>query len=749
VRAEFPFTAIVGQDRLREALLACAVDPLIGGVLVRGERGTAKSTAVRALAPLLPAVEVVDGCAFGAKPRGAEALSCPDGPHPADAPTSQRPVRLVELPVGATADRLVGTLDLERALAAGRHSFQPGLLAAAHRGILYVDEVNLLPDHLVDVMLDAAAMGRNHVERDGVSSSHPARFLLVGTMNPEEGELRPQLLDRFGLSVEVSGSGDVSQRVEVVRRRLAYDADPDRFEGRFDVQQRSLAARIEEARARLSTVRLSERSLTLIAGTCARLRVDGMRADIVCARTATALAALHGGVEVSAEDIRTAAMLALGHRRRRGPLEAPGLAPGELDEAMREAGEAGPGGDDPDDDGRGGGPGGDGRGDGPGDDGRDGGPGAPRNRYREPAAVHNAPGSVAPTESQEGSVAAARETPSAPAQAGSGAQARDGSEAAAGPGSGAAGPDESGTASSDRPDARDVGPGRTTAPGAPIPPPLLTLVGAGQGPTGRRSASASRDGHPIDARPAIDASGPDLAAVATIRAAARRRSVWGGPTLTRADLHEHVRSGREGNLVVFCVDASGSMGARRRMASVKGAILGLLLDAYQRRDRVALVTFRAQEATLSLPPTASVERAAALLTSLPTGGGTPLAAGLRRAAELIVTERRRAPERRSLALVVTDGRASGGPAGREAALRGARALAAAAHRMVMFDAEDGRVRLGLAGALAAQTGAAVLPLAALDAADPPHAGHRDEFGFNINQNSSRIVRGTIVRGNAA
>src|SRR5579859_5744347 len=186
----FPFTAIVGAEPLREALLACAVDPVIGGVLVRGERGTAKSTAVRALAPLLPAVDVVEGCAFAAAPGSAEASSCPDGPHNGTAAAVRRPVRLIELPVGATSDRLVGTLDLEAALA-GAHAFKPGLLAAAHRGILYVDEVNLLPDHLVDVLLDAAAMGRNHIERDGISASHPARFLLVGTMNPEEGELRP------------------------------------------------------------------------------------------------------------------------------------------------------------------------------------------------------------------------------------------------------------------------------------------------------------------------------------------------------------------------------------------------------------------------------------------------------------------------------------------------------------------------------------------------------------------------------
>jgi magnesium chelatase subunit D len=679
--AEFPFTAIVGQDRLREALLACAVDPLIGGVLVRGERGTAKSTAVRALAPLLPAVEVVDGCSFAAEPGGAEALSCPDGPHSADAPSRRRPVRLVELPVGATADRLVGTLDLERALVSGTHGFQPGLLAAAHRGILYVDEVNLLPDHLVDVMLDAAAMGRNHVERDGVSASHPARFLLVGTMNPEEGELRPQLLDRFGLSVEVSGSGDVAQRAEVVRRRLSHDSDPARFAARFEAQQRSLAARIDEARERLASVRLTERGLLLIAGTCARLGVDGMRADIVCARTATALAALHGSAEVTEEEIRSAALLALGHRRRRGPLEAPGLAPGELDDAMRDASpEDGPDDSGPDDDGSGGG-------------------------FRRPRAP--APYSDRP-ESSEGAASGAT-----------------------------AGPAGSGRVAGAPTEGSGLIPERTAAPSDPAPPPLLSLVGAGDGPAGRRSASSSREGHPIDARCAPDATGADLAPSATLRAAARRRAARGGAALAREDLHEHIRSGREGNLVVFCVDASGSMGARRRMASVKGAILGLLLDAYQRRDRIALVTFRRAEATVALPPTASVERAAALLAALPTGGGTPLATGLTRTAELIVTERRRSPERRSLALVVTDGRASGGLPGREAALRAARTLAAAAQRMVVFDAEDGRVRLGLAGSLARHAGAQLLPLVALDQG-------RDDFALHMNENSARTRRGNAA-----
>src|SRR5690242_2097653 len=310
----FPFTAIVGQEALGEALLACAVDPRIGGVLVRGERGTAKSTAVRALAPLLGEVEVVAGCRFNADP--AEGAACPDGPHD-DGDVVRRPVALVELPVGATADRLLGSLDLDRALRDGVAAFEPGLLAAAHRGILYADEVNLLPDHLVDVLLDAAAMGRAHVEREAISVSHPARFLLVGTMNPEEGELRPQLLDRFGLSVDVAASRDVETRAEVIRRRLHYEADPVGFAAIWRPHDVALAEQIVTARCALPQVALPDRELRRIAAVCAAFEVDGMRADLVVARTALAHAAWRGTDAVAEEDIRLAAALALPHRRRR------------------------------------------------------------------------------------------------------------------------------------------------------------------------------------------------------------------------------------------------------------------------------------------------------------------------------------------------------------------------------------------------------------------------------------------------
>ena len=331
----YPFAGIVGMADLKLALLLNAVSPAIGGVLVRGEKGTAKSTMVRGLAALLPPVPVVPGCPYSCDPAAPDP-ACPAGPHPG-APAELRPVTLAELPVGATEDRLTGSLDIERVLTAGTTAFQPGLLAAAHRGVLYVDEVNLLHDHLVDLLLDAAALGVNYVEREGVSVRHASRFLLVGTMNPEEGELRPQLLDRFGLTVQVTASQDPAERAEVVRRRLAFEASPAGFVTRFSDDTATLAGQVAAARDRLPDVDLPDAALRQICAVCGAFGVDGMRADLVTARTAIALAAWGGRDTVTEEDIRTAARLALPHRRRRDPFDAPGLDEQALDEALREA----------------------------------------------------------------------------------------------------------------------------------------------------------------------------------------------------------------------------------------------------------------------------------------------------------------------------------------------------------------------------------------------------------------------------
>ncbi len=639
--APYPFTAVVGLDDLRLALVVNAVSPAVGGVLVRGEKGTAKSTVVRALAALLPPVDVVEGCRFACAP-GAPDPDCPDTSRHG-APT-RRPARLVELPVGASEDRLVGSLDLERALTTGVSAYEPGLLAAAHRGVLYVDEVNLLHDHLVDLLLDAAALGRSYVEREGVSVQHAARFLLVGTMNPEEGELRPQLLDRFGLTVEVTATRDPLERAEVVRRRLAYEADPDGFAQRFAASDAELAASIAAARERLSTVVLGDRALREVTTVCAAFDVDGLRADLVTAKAAVALAAWAGRKEVSTEDVRTAARLALPHRRRRTPFEAPGLDEQQLDDALGSVPPA------PRDDGHG-----------PDDDGPQGG-GAP-----EPQRTEDSAG--------EG-----EEQQAAPAGARAGAEQ---SPAAAGP---------------------------TFAPVALSVPGVNRRAGA----AGRRSRSEGGSGRLTGERlPAGRLQSLHLAA--TLRAAAphqvRRGRAAAGVVVRPTDLREAVREGREGNLVLFVVDASGSMAARSRMSAVKGAVLSLLTDAYQRRDKVALVSFRGTAADLVLPPTTSVEAAAARLQSLPTGGRTPLSAGLLRAAEVLRVEQVRDRARRALVVVVTDGRHTSGPAPELAAAHLARSGAAC----VVVDCESGPVRLGLAQELGLALGGTALRLDELSA----------------------------------
>lgn len=651
----YPFTAVVGLDDLRLALLLNAVSPAVGGVLVRGEKGTAKSTIVRALAAVLPQIAVVPGCRFSCDPAAPDA-ACPDGPHtpgsgsgsgPGSAAAQSHPARLVELPVGATEDRLVGSLDLEKVLASGVAAYEPGLLAAAHRGLLYVDEVNLLHDHLVDLLLDAAAMGVAHVEREGVSVRHAARFLLVGTMNPEEGELRPQLLDRFGLTVEVRASRDPAERAEVVRRRLAYEADPEGFAAAWEQADKETAARIEAARALLPSVTLPEAELLRITRICAAFEVDGMRADLVTARAATALAAWAGREAVTARDVRQAAMLALPHRRRRHPFDAPGLDEERLDEAMDDGDE------DPDP--------------GPGPGGSGGGP--------------------EPDGDSGGDVPAEREQ-----SAGAESPAASGGEQA------------------------------PATPGEPFKARLLRVEGVGTGAEGRRSRARAAGGRSVGARPG--ARGLHL--IATVHAAAPQQVARGrregALRLRSEDLREPIREGREGNLVLFVVDASGSMAARQRMAAVKGAILSLLLDAYQRRDKVGLVTFRGRDAQVALPPTWSVDAGAARLTSLPTGGRTPLAAGLLQAADVLRVERMRDPNRRPLVLVVTDGRATQASHSkdpltdtRRAAAHLHQAMASLGGSALVIDCESGPVRLGLAARLASDLAADHLPLADLAA----------------------------------
>ena len=316
--APFPFSAIVGQDEMKLAFLIAAVDPFVGGVLVFGDRGTGKSTAVRALARLLPQMRAAD-CAYSCDP--AEAAKLCEACRNQSPQTRMRPVPVVDLPLGATEDRVVGALDLERALTRGEKVFEPGLLAKANRGFLYIDEVNLLEDNLVDLLLDVAASGENVVEREGLSVRHPARFVLVGSGNPEEGELRPQLLDRFGLAVDVKTPKDIPTRVEVVRRRDAYERDPFGFHHAWEGEERKLRRRLSVARARVADVETPDAALEKSARLCIALGADGLRGELTLLRAARALAAFQGAKTVGDDELRRVAPFALGHRLRRNPLD--------------------------------------------------------------------------------------------------------------------------------------------------------------------------------------------------------------------------------------------------------------------------------------------------------------------------------------------------------------------------------------------------------------------------------------------
>jgi magnesium chelatase subunit I len=319
----YPFTAIVGQEEMKTALVLNVINPHLGGVLIRGEKGTAKSTAVRALAGLLPSRHESAECVFSCEPedKAGACSNCGEMIAAGTMVTRQGFMKVVNLPVSATEDRVVGALDIEHAIKTGEKKFEPGILAYANRNILYVDEVNLLEDHVVDVLLDAAAMGVNTIEREGISFTHPSRFVLVGTMNPEEGDLRPQLIDRFGIVVDVRGENSIDDRMEVVERRIAFEENPDAFCEKFREEEERLGRRITSAKERLSLVTYSKTLLRLASEIACELEVDGHRADIVMIKTAITYAAFKGRGEVVKEDMYTAAKLALPHRMRRSPFE--------------------------------------------------------------------------------------------------------------------------------------------------------------------------------------------------------------------------------------------------------------------------------------------------------------------------------------------------------------------------------------------------------------------------------------------
>jgi magnesium chelatase subunit D len=568
----YPFAALVGQEPMKLALILAGIDLNLGGVLLRGEKGTAKSTAARGLARLLPPLAVVAGCPWGCDPDGPLCPRCQARTRPLT--QILIPTPFVDLPLGASEDRLLGSLDLEAAVAQGRQEPRPGLLARAHRGVLYVDEINLLPLHLAHLLLDSAASGQARLEREGLSHAYPARFALIASYNPEEGPLGPQILDRFGLCVEVAAEADPAQRVEVLKRRLAFEADPAAFARAWDPRQAELAARLARARENLLAVEVTDNARAEAARQAALARSQGQRGELAIARAARAMAAWQGLSRAGREQVRQVAPLALLHRATASPPT----------------------------------------------------PDQPLSRLR---------GAPLP-----------REDDTPPAQA-----ARQ------------ANPDQTG-----HPDQAGHQPGQECglyilAPGPvkPVATRLPAKEGASQKQAGRRQARQVVGNRGRYLRASAKRLGRSLAFDATFRAAAPHqiaRRHPGGPALVvlKSDLREKVRAARRGRLLIFCVDASGSMNAAARMQETKAAVLGLLTEAYQKRDRVGVVTFGGLSAREILPPTASVEVARRLLAELPTGGKTPLAAGLVLLAQALGREISQDPKVRPLVVILSDGR---------------------------------------------------------------------------------------------
>jgi len=680
----YPFTALVGQARLKRALLACAVCPQIGGVLARGQKGTAKSTAVRALAALLPHIEVVRGCPFSCAAQGPHCPACAERfRRGEELPTDWRPARLVDLPLGATEDRVCGSLDLEAAIRHGRKQLEPGLLARAHRGVLYVDEVNLLSDHLVDSLLTAASLGENVVEREGVSFRHPASVILIGTMNPEEGELRPQLLDRFGLCVEVAAPQNLDERMEVLRRREAFDADPAGFAALWAEEERRTARAIVEARRALPLVRFPAALLQRASQLCLEACVAGHRADIALRLTARTLAALAGREDVRQAELDEAAELVLLHRRRMPPPPSPPEPEQENQQEQHdhehqhdEQPEQEP---------------------------------QPEAQQPEPeqadARASEDEGDLAQEQPQEGEPEEANQDEANPDEADPGNEKQGGALAL-----------------------ETIFPVGAAFRVKPIVYKKDRVVRTGSGRR-TRSRTSQKSGRYVKARQSPAPT--DLALDATLRAAAphqrARRNTLATPQdiavlIRSADLRQRVREKRMGHFIVFVVDASGSMGAGKRMVETKGAVLSLLLDAYQKRDKVGLVAFRGQGASVLLPPTSSVDLAYKLLEELPTGGKTPLVHGLSLGHELLERQLRRDPASFPVLVVISDGKANvslGGGKPLAEARQAAQAIAEDPRiRSLVVDVEKaGLVRFGLAEGLAADMGAQYYRIEDLQARD--------------------------------
>ncbi|HKR14358.1 MAG TPA: magnesium chelatase ATPase subunit I [Pyrinomonadaceae bacterium] len=572
MRKAFPFTAIVGQEEMKLALILNVVDPLIGGVLIMGHRGTGKSTAVRALADLLPRISVVDGCVYNCDPSDKRNLCVDCAAAKSDLPSKQAPVSVVELPLGATEDRVCGTIDIERALTEGRKRFDPGLLARANRGFLYIDEVNLLEDHLVDLLLDVAATGRNRVEREGVSVEHPSQFVLVGSGNPEEGELRPQLLDRFGLHAEVTTETYLENRVHIIERREAYDRDAEAFCESYAEDQETLRKRITRARNSLRKIDVDRAILSKIAQLCADLKVDGHRGELTIMRAARALAAFEGKRTVTEHHVRRVSAMALRHRLRRDALDETAKSE-KIEQAVDEV--------------------------------------LPRTAMPPPP---NGEPKSSKTEQSE---------PSRKPKNSDGPKQR----------STASGGGKTNTADTPSPPAvenRSLESPLEERLRAMMPNRGEKSQSHSRRASGAKTAPSQLRGRYVRAV-TFKRAGARIAIDATLRAMISTSS---DRRISSDALRYKLLKHKRGTLFVFAIDASGSMAANR-IARAKSTILKLLKKSYLNRDSVAIVSFHGTTANVDLMPSRSILRARRVLDSLRMGGSTPLGAGLASTIELL------------------------------------------------------------------------------------------------------------------
>ena len=611
-RTVLPFTAIVGQHRLKQALVLNAINQGLLGVLIRGEKGTGKSTAVRALAELLPEIAVVR-CPFNCSPDNPslQCEACSDRYARNEAlPTLQRKMKVIELPLGATEDRVTGTLDIEKALTEGIKALEPGILAEANQGILYIDEVNLLDDHLVDILLDSAAMGVNTIEREGISVSHPSRFILVGTMNPEEGEIRPQLLDRFGLSVDIKGMKDADERIKIIEVVEEFEMNPEAFAQKYEKEQEVLRQRMLKARDILDEVMISDQLMKIIVDICLEFEVHGHRADFLIARTAKTLAAYNQNKRVVVDDLREAAELVLPHRMRRMPFEEPRPVTEKVNYIIEQ----------------------------------------------------KAPSPADEAEEQDDSMYTLD----------------------------ASGEKDFSATSDEQHKGKKK---------------LFDIVGRKQteikleqdkkrrAGSGRRARTLStHDGKYVKAR-LPEGKTTDIAIDATIRASVART---GTLKIEKEDFREKVRAKKVSSVIVFVVDASGSMAAMRAMEMSKRAVMSLLEDSYQKRDKVGFVAIAGGKARVLLHPTSSIDLAVKQLRKLPTAGKTPLSDGLYKGLQVLKSQLWKNRNIVPIMVLVSDGRGNV-PIVRDVkkeAISIAREIKKEGINLVVIDYDDGLLKLG-------------------------------------------------------